>query len=338
MARRFTLLLVTIAVLFATIVALPTSLVPEVRAQTPVATTLRVAVLAPRGSIWHTIFTAWGNSLRTQTQGQLTIQVQNASAGDEARLVEQMRAGQLDGACFTAVGLGQVARPALVLQAPGVFDGYPALDRARTSLDADLRGLFEQNGATLIGWADYGRARIFSTRPIARPADMRGARTWVLPGDPIAPVFLEVVGARPVPLPIGGVMGSLNAGQLDAVVASASAASALQWHTRLTHVTSQSNAVLIGGTLISKARFDALPAPLQQMLRDTGATAHQRLQQRVRADDDRYFTQLTSRGMIAVDASAHEAEWRRSAEQVRDRLTGSVLDRALLQRVLAARP
>lgn len=336
MARRLSLALVALALFLAPALFVGS----DAAAQTPqTTTTLRIAVLAPRGSRWHQVFTAWGNSLRTRTNGQLALQIVNASAGDEASLVSQMRAGQLDGALFTSVGLGQVARPSLVLQAPGVFESYAALDCARTAMDPQLRPLFEQNGAVLLGWADWGQGRIFSTAPIAQPSDLRGRRVWVLPGDPIAPAFLSQVGATPVPLPIGGVMAALNSGQVDTVIASASAVSALQWHTRLTHVTRQSSgAVLVGGTVINKARYDALSPELQTALRETAATAHQRLQADVRRDDERFFTTLTSRGMTAVDASDSTAAWRAAAQQTRDGLVGNVFDRALLTRALARCP
>lgn len=300
-------------------------------------TTLRIATLAPRGSTWHRVFTAWGNSLRTQTGGRLSIQVQPAGAGDELALVRRMRANEIDGASFTAVGIGQIARPVLVLQAPGVFEGYEQLDRARASMDAELRGHFEQNGASLMGWSDYGEGRIFSTRPIRRPADLAQAHPWVLENDPMFSEFLRVVGATGVPLPIGGVMGALNASRIDTVVASATAASALQWHTRLTHVTSESNAVLVGATLISKARVDALPADLQQALRDTARQAHDALQRTVRRDDARYYDALVSRhGMQTVDVSEHASEWRQAAQQTRERLVGRIYSREQLDRAMAA--
>lgn len=299
--------------------------------------TLRIATLAPRGSAWHRVFTAWGNSLRTQTGGRLTIQVTPASAGDEMQLVRRLRAREIDGASFTAVGIGQIARPVLALQAPGVLDSYEQLDRARTALDAELRGLFAENGVALMGWSDYGQARIFSTRPIRRPADFREAHPWVLENDPIFPELLRVIGAQGVPLPIGGVMDALEAGRVDTVVASATAVSALQWHTRLTHVLQQSSAVLLGATLFSKERVDALPADLQQALRETAAQAHEALQRTVRRDEERYFQTLSTRpGMTLVDGSQFETEWRQVAQQTRERLVGRVYSRELLDRVIAA--
>lgn len=298
---------------------------------------LRFAVLAPRGSIWHRVLSAWGNTLRAQTQGRLTLHIEVATPGDEPELAARLQRGELDGGCFTAVGLGAIARPSLVLQAPGVFDGYEALDRARAGMDVELRGLFDEGGATLVGWSDFGRARIFATYPIARPADFRGHRAWVLPGDPVAPAFFGVVGAAPVPLPLSEVRSALEARRVDTVIASASAASALQWQTLITHVTRQSDAILVGGILFAKPRVDALPPDLQQALRDTGRQAAETLNRAVRRADDRYFETLTaSNGITLVDASAHTEEWRRAAQQARERLVGTVYSRELLARALAA--
>jgi TRAP-type transport system periplasmic protein len=316
-------------------VFLPGVAAPRVGAQ-EAGVTLRIATLAPRGSTWHRVFTAWGNTLRTRTEGRLSVQVQPAGAGDEMALVRRLRAGEIDGASVTAVGLGQVARPTLVLQAPGVFDSYEQLDRARATMDAELRAQLEQSGVTLAGWSDYGQGRIFSTRPIRRPADFREARPWVLDDDPVFPELLRVIGAaHGVLLPISEVMGALEGGRIDTVVASATAVSALQWHTRLTHVTQQSNAVLIGATLLSKERVDALPADLREALRETGAQAHETLQRTVRRDDERHHQTLAAR-MQVVDASAHEAEWRQVAQQTRERLVGRIYSREQLDRAIAA--
>jgi TRAP-type C4-dicarboxylate transport system substrate-binding protein len=310
-------------------------LAPPARAQdAPV--TLRIATLAPRGSQWHKAFTVWGNVLRTQTNGALTIQVVNAGPGDEARLVRELRAHQLDGMSLTAIGMAEIAPSVLVLQAPGVAEGYAGVDRVRTALDSDLRAAFQRGGVELVGWADFGEGRIFSTAPIARPDDFRGRHPWVLPNDPIFPEFLSIVGATGVPLPIGQVTGALNSGQVDTVVASATAVNALQWHTRLTHVTSQSNAVLVGATVIDRQRFDALSPALQTALRTTADQVHGPLQSNIRRDDQRYFQLLTKRGMQTVDASAHTAAWNSVASRARAALVGRLFTQEELGRALAA--
>lgn len=323
---------VALALLVVAVVGLPPA-----GAQDGDTTTLRVAVLGPRGSSWHRVFTAWGNSLRTQTGGRLTLRIQSATPGEEDRLVAQLRDGSLDGACLTAVGLGLIAKPTLVLQAPGVFDDDAALDRARTAMDRELRGLLDTHGATLIGWSDFGRARIFASYPVAAPSDLRGHAAWVLPGDPVGPAYFSSLGARAVALPLSGVRGALEAQRVDTVFASASAVSALQWPPLITHVSEGGGAVLVGGTVIAKRRFDALPADLQSALRDTGRQATESLNRMIRREDDRYYQTLTTRqGVTTVSTSAHADAWRQAARRAREGLVGEVYSRELLERTVAA--
>ena len=327
-----------VALIAAFLCLLPGVAPRDADAQAGETTTLRIATLAPRGSPWHRVFMAWNNTLRERTGGRLELQIfPGGSQGDERDFIRKIRIHQLEGAAVTSIGLGLVVRPVLVLQAPGIFSDYAQLDRARTGMDSEFRGLFADNGMQLIGWGDVGRGRIFSNRPILQPTDPRSVRPWVPTDDAMFTEFLSVIGANGVRLGIPEVLPGLSTGQIDTVVASATAASALQWHTRLTHVTQQQSSILVGATIISKERFDALPAALQTALTETGTQAHATLVRPIRRDDDRYFTALTTRhGMTAVDASAHEAAWRDVARQTRERLVGRLYPRDLLDRVQAA--
>ena len=227
-----------VALIAAFLCLLPGVAPRDVDAQAGETITLRIATLAPRGSPWHRVFMAWNNSLRERTGGRLELQIfPGGSQGDERDFIRKIRIHQLEGAAVTSIGLGLVVRPVLVLQAPGIFSDYAQLDRARTGMDSEFRGLFADNGMQLIGWGDVGRGRIFSNRPILQPTDLRSVRPWVPTDDAMFTEFLSVIGANGVRLGIPEVLPGLSTGQIDTVVASATAASALQWHTRLTHVT-----------------------------------------------------------------------------------------------------
>jgi TRAP-type C4-dicarboxylate transport system substrate-binding protein len=301
-------------------------------------TTLRIATLAPRGSSWMRVFNAWNNTLRQRTNNRLQLRVYaGGSQGDERDVIRKIRIGQLDGAAVTSTGLSLIVRPVLVLQAPGVVESYQQLDRARNAMSDEFSQQFEANGVKLMGWGDVGQGRIFSNQPIRRPRDLRSVRPWVWRDDSMFGTFLEVVGANGVRLGVPEVLPALSTGQIDTVVASATAASALQWHTRVTHVTEQANAFLIGATLLSKQKYDSLPADLRQALDETSEQAHSTLVRRIRRDDARYYRALTtSHGLTAVDLSAHESEWDQAAEQTRNRLAGRLYPRALMERVMRA--
>jgi TRAP-type C4-dicarboxylate transport system substrate-binding protein len=306
-----------------------------VTAQSP--TNMRLAMVYPRTSAWGTVFNGWNGSLRTASGGTLQIHIESAgSTGDEVQFVRNIRAGTVDCASLSAVGLAEIDRGLLALQAPGVIGDEAELDRVRTALDAQLRQQFESNGMVLMGWSDLGRARIFSTHAIQAPTDLRTSHPWQLPSDPIFGELLGRVGATGVPLPLSGVLPALTAGTVDTVVASSTAVAALQWRTHLTHVMRPSSAVLIGATVCGKPFYDHLTAAQRTALDSTAVTAHTALRARIRTGDDRAYAELVSRGMVEDDATGHDAEWRAIAQQTRDALVGRLYTRAQLDAVIAA--
>ncbi|MFO0683914.1 MAG: TRAP transporter substrate-binding protein DctP [Sandaracinus sp.] len=310
---------------------------PTGRAQPPASTattTIRLATLAPRGSAPYRVLSAWGNSLREQTGGALTIHVESAS--DESAIVRDLQAHRIEGAAVTSVGLGTLCRPVLVLQAPGVAEDYAALDRARTALDTTLRGELSSSDLHLLGWGEAGRGRIFSTRPIQTPAELAAGHPWELPGNPILDEFLHQAHATGVPLPLAGVQGALASHQVDVVFGSATIINALQWHTHLTHVQLGSRSVLIGATVVSRSFYDGLPAAQQQALDATAAQAHTRLSRDGRTSDDHAYQTLLGRGLVEVDTSAHDAEWIRVAHDARNALVGRLYTQALLNQAWTA--
>ncbi len=305
-------------------------------AQPPAATptTIHVATLAPRGSAPYRVLTAWGNSLREQTGGQLLMHI--ASGSDEHTFVTQLQGHHIEVAAVTSVGLSTLCRPVLVLQAPGVAEDYAQMDRVRTALDATLRSELSTNGYTLLGWGEAGRGRIFSTRAVSSPSDVATAHPWQLPGDAIFGEFLSQLHATPVPLPLSGVLPALTAGHVDVVLGSATIINALQWHTRLTHVIGGSRAVLLGATLMSRSVYEGLPAAQRTILDTTAAQAHTRLLHDIRASDDRAYATLVTRGMIETNASAHDAAWIAVATQTRHALVGRLYTQALLTQAMTA--
>ncbi len=328
MKRRFLLALAIAA--FA--VVIPGAPIRPADAQQTI--TFRIATLAPQGSTWMRVFNAWNASLKQATHNRLQMRFYPGGvAGDERDYIRKMRAGQLDGAAITSTGLGLVVRPVLVLQVPGLFHDYAQIDRVRNQLAGDLESKFGQAGYKLLGWGDVGKLRIFSNAPIRKPSDLRSVRPWAWRDDVIFNEFLHVVGANGVPLGVPEVYPALQTRMVDTVPSSALAAVSLQWYTRLKYVTKQSNAILIGATIVKKDKFDALPPDLQHAFMQTSAQAHQVLAQAIRRGDQQAYDTILHRGIQAVDLSAHQAEWDHTAQQVRERLAGRLYSRALLQRV-----
>ena len=306
-------------------------------AESPVVTELRIATLAPSGSSWMRVFNAWNLTIQRETDKTLRLRFYaGGSQGDERDFVRKMRAGQTDGAALTTTGLGQLVRQVLVLSVPGVFNEYDELDRVREALGERFRGMFDEEGYTLLGWGDVGKTRLFSVERIEHPSGIKKLRPWAWKDDLIFTEFLKVIGANPVRLGVPEVYPALQTGMVDTLPASALAAVSLQWYTRLKFVSARNSGIIVGATIIRKDKFEALSDEHKRVLIETSNRAHVALNKSIRRDDDRSYDTVLKRGITAVDTSENQAEWDAVGAQVRERLTGRVYPKSLLDAVIAA--
>ena len=300
-------------------------------------TVIRYATLAPSGSTFGKVLKAWSRSLSKETDGRVELRYYSGgSQGDERDFIRKMRAGQMDAAGVTATGLGIILRPVLVLSSPGLIETYEQLERVRDALTPRFDEMFREAGFELLAWADAGKGRIMSTKPILRPSDLRSARPWVWKDDPIFAEFLKVVGANGVRLGIPEVYGALQTKMVDVVPNSAIGAVALQWYTKLKYMSKDSFGIVMGASIVKKDKFDQLSAADQKVLKDTALRAGKALDTVVRRDDARAFEVLIERGIEPVDTAPYAAEWEAAATQTRERLIGRIFSKSLLMEAEAA--
>lgn len=298
------------------------------------ATILRIGTLAPDGSSWMRVFNAWKNTLEQKTAGRLKLHFYSGgAAGDERDAVRKMRAGQLDAAVVTTMGLGQIVRSSLVLQAPGVCHSYARIDAVRSQLAGEFESQFEGAGFKLLGWGDAGQGRLFSNIPIQKPADMRQTRMWAWRDDPTWQSVLTAAQVNGVALGLPEVYPALRTNRIDAFPGTAIAAVAFQWYTKATFVTKEPRGIVVGATVIKKEKFDALAPELKTALLETGKTAHDALATAIRRDDQRALDAILGKGVKPISTVANGAEWENVMKQARQSLVNKLYSADLLRRV-----
>ena len=321
--------------LFSFIVCAVSAGTPERAAADPV-TEIRIATLAPTGSSWMKVFNAWNRSVQKQTNNTLKLRFYpGGSQGDERDFVRKMRAGQVDGASITALGLSQLVRPVLVLTVPGVFTEYEELDKVRGALSEHFEAMFAKVGYKVLAWGDVGKTRLFSTERVERPAQIKKLRPWAWKDDVIFTEFLNVIGANAVRLGMPEVYPGLQTRMIDTVPASALAALSMQWYTRLKFVSKRNSGIIVGATIIRQDKFDALSEEHKKVLLETSSQVETALQKSIRRDDDKAYQTMLKRGLTAVDTTEYDQEWQDVSRQVRERLTGRVYPKSLLEAVTA---
>jgi TRAP-type C4-dicarboxylate transport system substrate-binding protein len=306
--------------------------VPQANAASPII--IRFASLAPPGSGFMKVMKAWNRSLKKETENRVELRFYSGgSQGDERDFIRKVRAGQMDAAGVTTTGLGMVARPVLVLTAPGLITEYDQLERARTELGERFAKLFKDAGFVMLAWGEAGKNRLFSMEEFTKPDDLKTLRPWAWKDDPVFAGYVNTIGANPVRVGVPEVYGYLQTRMIDTVPASALAAVALQWYTRLNYMAKENLGILVGGSLIKQEKFNELTEHDQKVLIDTSERAARANDTLARRDDDRAYASLVKRGMIEVDTSAHKAEWDAVAKKTRESLAGRVYSKSLLEAV-----
>jgi TRAP-type C4-dicarboxylate transport system substrate-binding protein len=247
-----------------------------------------------------------------------------------------MKVKQIDATSLTSVGLGQIVRSASVLQMPGMFKSYKELNAVRNTMDGEWRKSFDEAGYQLLGWFDIGFGRIFSSKPVARPSDLKKTRPWVWRDDPVFPELMKIVGANGVPLALPEVFPALQTKMVDTVIASPVAALGLQWFNNVQYMTKQADIALVGATLISNQMFKSMPPDCQEALLQSGKLAHQKALELVEGEEVAAYNELKTRGIKEVDTAPNAAEWQKAYADLRTKLTGHLFSKELLDRVTKA--
>jgi TRAP-type C4-dicarboxylate transport system substrate-binding protein len=302
--------------------------------------TLRIASLAPAGSSWMKVLNAWNQTLQEKTDGKLKMRFYaGGSQGDERDFVRKMRVGQLDGGVVTMTGMSLLVPAMNVLVLPGLLETYDKLDRARAKMAAEFEGMFGKEGFELVGWGDAGKTRLFSVDPIVRPSDIKAMRPWAWKDDPIFVEVYQVIGASAVRLGVPEVYPALQTRMVDVISSSAITAVAFQWYTRVKYMTAHNSAIIVGGTMMRKDKLDELPPDMREVFDSTAARAHEILNKVIRKDDQKAYDVVLKKGIQPVEAGDAKAEWDAADKAVRDKLTGRMFSKSLIQAVAdAAKP
>jgi TRAP-type C4-dicarboxylate transport system substrate-binding protein len=287
------------------------------------AEVIKIGTLAPAASPWGQVFKVWADAVKVKSAGQLELQFFfNGQQGDEGAMVGKIKAGQLDAAAVTGVGLSKIYKPVLALQMPGLFRTWAKLDAARNALKPELEGGIKAAGFTLAGWGDVGAVRMFSKGfPVRKPDDLKGKKPFMWRDDIVDPVLFQIIGGvTPVPLNIPEVLPNLNTGAINVVRSAALATEQLQWATKLDTLFDDVSSLAIGGLVFASRRVEALPADLRAIVLDTGKVAANALQKRIRDEDDAALGRLKNRMTVVTPNADEKAKWDAIYKQVRQRL------------------
>ena len=309
---------------------------------------LLIGTLAPQQSIWGGVFDIWAKAVCQKTggtpeecaknsgSGKLALQFfYNGQQGDEGAMVGKMKAGQLDGAAITAVGLSKIYKPILALQLPGALTTWDKLGTAQEQLHGDFEKGLKDAGFDLLGWGNVGQAHFFTSGKdqVHAPDDLKSRKPYMWRDDIISPVFYTVVGATPVPLNVPEVLPQLKTGTVNALNAPSLAVEQLQWGGELTAVGADPTGCAIGAIVMSSSRIAGLPGDLRTILLDTGVKASKALGKKVVDEDTAAFGRLSGKLKVVTYTDDQKAKWKAAFAATRKRLAQGTFSPELIAKI-----
>lgn len=273
------------------------------------AQSLKLATLVPEGSIWDKSERELGAAIQSATGGRIKFQIYPGGvAGDEPDFLRKIRIGQLQGALFSASGLGDIDPAFYVFQVPLLFEN----DAEVLYVLERMRGEFErrllEKGCVLLHWTNVGWLRFFASKPVASFDDFKKRKQFVWGTDGRLQKWYQELGLQPVSLSGADVLTGLQTGLIEALPATPLAALSLQWFRPAPFMLDHRFAPLLGGLVVSKSTWDKVAESDRELIRKLASETETKLLAEIPKREEEAVAEMQKRGLTIAAEPASDAE------------------------------
>ncbi len=298
--------------------------------------TIKFASIAPEGTTWINVLREYDAAVRKESGGRLSFKIYAGGVqGEDKDVLRKMRLGQLHSAGLTGFGLGDITPKVRILDSPFLFENDDEVDHIYSSFADEFDKAFRDKGYVLLGWAEVGWVYVLTNTPVRTLADMNNVRMWMWEGDKVAEATFKALGISPIPLSVIDVLTSLQTGLINGAYISPLAALALQWHTRVKYMMNLPLADASGAVVITKKKFDELPAVLQDILVRNGRKYMRDLTLKSRKENSEAINTLKKNNIQLIDVTSQKTiqEYFAAGKKARQTLVGTLYDQDFLNRI-----
>jgi TRAP-type transport system periplasmic protein len=275
--------------------------------------TLKVATLAPEGSIWMQALHDAKTEIEAATAGAVKLKIYPGGImGSEKDVLFKIKTGQLQGGGFMGYAIGKICPDASALMFPMVFRNYEEVDRVLEKMRPFLDDHARKNGYEAMGWTEVGFSYAFGMKPIASLEELRATKVWGLDSPMLIELF-AAAGISSIPANVTDVLTSLQTGSLETVFGPPTAAVAVQWHTKIRYYNTMRLTYAIGGVFLSSAGWSTVPPPQREVVKAAIDRHCRLLTPKVRKSDIEALEFIRSQGVVPI---AETPETRAAFEQV----------------------
>lgn len=275
------------------------------------AQTLKLATLVPEGSIWDKSERELGAAIQSATSGKVKFQIYPGGvAGDEPDFLRKMRIGQLQGALFSASGLGDIDQAFYVFQIPLLFENDAEVLHVLEHMRPVLAQRLEEKGCVLLHWTNVGWLRFFASKPVANFDAFKKCKQFVWGTDGRMQKWYQEVGLQPVSLSGADVLTGLQTGLIEALPATPLAALSLQWFRPAPHMIDHRFAPLLGGLVVSKSTWDKVAPADREVILKLAREAEAKLMGEIPKREEEAVAEMQKRGLqISKEPDSDAEKW-----------------------------
>jgi TRAP-type C4-dicarboxylate transport system substrate-binding protein len=286
-------------------------------AQPSGAQTLKMATLAPQGSIWDLAIRAMGERWAKDTAGRVQLRVYAGGvAGDESDALRKARAGQFQGLAITVAGLTEIDSAFNVFQIPMYFESFEELYFVLSELRPALEARLAAKGYVLLHWGHGGWIHLFSRQPVRTISDLKQQKLFVWAGDDSAVQAWKKNGYQPVALAATDIMLGFQTKMIDVVPTTPIAALSLQWYRQTPNMMGLGLAPLVGGVVVTKSAWEKVTPGDRELVMAAARATEKELETEVPKQDKSAIDQMRQRGLTVVDVTAEQAKgWQDEAKR-----------------------
>jgi TRAP-type transport system periplasmic protein len=263
--------------------------------------TLKLATLAPEGSIWMQALHDAKLEIETATAGAVKLKIYPGGImGSEKDVLFKIKTGQLQGGGFMGYAIGKICPEASALMFPMVFRNYEELDQAVEKIRPFLDDNARKNGFEAMGWTEVGFSYAYSMKPIPSLEALRATKVWGLDSPMLIELF-AAAGISSIPANVTDVLTSLQTGSLETVFGPPTAAVAVQWHTKIRYYNTMRLTYAIGGVFLSSAGWAMVPPQHRNAVQTAIDRQSRLLSPKIRKSDLEALEYMRSQGVKSIE-------------------------------------
>jgi TRAP-type C4-dicarboxylate transport system substrate-binding protein len=298
--------------------------------------TLKVATVAPKGSIYHRVLQDMGEKWRAADGPNSRFIVYTDSAqGPEAETVRRMRVGQLHASMLSIVGLSEIDESVSALQKiPLMFRSWEEVDYVRERLRPELEQRLRAKGFVVLFWGEGGFVQFFSKAAHSMPEHFKSSRIFAWAGDNPQVELMKSLGYRPVVLELSDILPSLQTGMIDTVPAAPLWALVGQFDRTAPHMLRINWVPIVGAVVMNAKTWDALSPAGRAAMTKAAAEAGETLRAQRGTRDEEIVSAMEQRGLKVLTMTPEaERAWRSLAQASWPRVRGTMVPADMFDRV-----